>query len=85
MNTINQIVNVTSYYFAPGERTRCFPKRIELEDRQLDFLESGLRCLVRKGQSIIQIFNMTDGRNQYRLSFEPEQNIWKLLTMRPIV
>jgi hypothetical protein len=83
-HTINKEVNVLSFYFSRGETSRCFPRRIEVDGRQLDFLESGLRCLVQKGQSMVQVFNMTDGRNQYHLKFEPQQNLWTLLTMRPM-
>lgn len=81
---MNLPVDVTSFYFAPGPRTRSFPKRIEIEGRQLDFLESGLRCLVRKGASIVQIFNMSDGRDLYRLSFEPERGNWTLLSKKSL-
>ena len=81
---LNQPIDVTSFYFSPGPRTRSFPKRIEIEGRQLDFLESGLRCLVRKGQGIVQIFNMSDGRDLYRLSFEPDQGNWTLLSKKSL-
>lgn len=72
-------INVTSYYF---RASRCFPRAIELEGEQLSFLENGLRCLVRKGQELIEIFNMTDGSKLYRLSFEPGSRTWKLLNTR---
>jgi hypothetical protein len=78
---INKEVDVLSYYFGRGSRPRCFPKKIELEGRELDFTE-GLRCLVKRGQDFIQIFNMTDGRRAYRLSFEPENRIWTLLSQK---
>lgn len=78
---INKEVNVLSFYFGRGREVRCFPKKIELEGRQLDFVE-GLRCLVKRGQDFIQIFSMTDGRKQYRLSFEPENRTWTLLSQK---
>ena len=80
--TMNQEVNVLAYYFS-HDSGRCFPKRIEIGGQSLDFIE-GLRCLVQRGKSVLQIFNMTDGQRQYRLSFEPEQRIWKLLSMKAI-
>ncbi len=80
--SINKEVNVLAYYFGRNGQIRCFPKRIELEGRQLDFIESGIRCLVQTGQGLKHIFNMTDGRTQYRLSFEPENRIWTLLSSR---
>lgn len=82
--TLNQEISVLSYYFTSGRRSRCFPRQIELEGRQLSFLESGLRCLVGKGQNLVQIFNMTDGRTLYRLSFEPVERTWVLLSKRSL-
>ncbi len=82
--TLNQEVSVLSYYFTRGRRSRCFPRQIEIEGDQLSFLESGLRCLVGRGQGLIQIFNMTDGRTLYRLSFEPMNRTWTLLSKRSL-
>lgn len=78
----NQEINVLSYYFTSGANSRCFPRQIEVEGQELSFLENGLRCLVQKGQSFTQIFNMTDGSKLYRLSFEPGSRTWKLLSSR---
>jgi hypothetical protein len=75
----NQEINVTSFYFSSSH---IFPRQIEIEGQELSFLENGLRCLVQKGQDLIQIFNMTDGQKLYRLSFEPSNRTWKLLTTR---
>ncbi len=80
-----QEVSVTSYYFSGGATNRSFPRRIELEQGdQINFLESGLRCIVKKGQELIEIFNMTDGVKLYRLGFEPAKNTWKLLSTRAL-
>ncbi len=75
-------VDVTAYYF---QASRCFPSRIEVDGQSLSFLETGLRCLVQKGQELIQIFNMTDGQKLYRLSFEPGSRTWKLLSTRSLL
>lgn len=77
--TINESVNVTGYYFAKG---RSFPSRIQYGAQELYFEPTGLRCLVKKGQEIIEIFNMSDGRDQYRLMFEPSVRNWTLLSRR---
>lgn len=74
-------INVTSFYF---KDSRVFPRQIELDDGQLNFLETGLRCLVQRGQDLIQIFNMSDGDKLYRLSFEPGNRTWKLLSSRAL-
>ena len=80
-HVLNQEVNVTSYYFTKG---RTFPRRIQIDNNELVFIESGLRCLVKKGQELIEIFNMSDGRDQYRLKFEPSNMHWTLLTKRSL-
>lgn len=77
----NQEINVTSFYF---NNRHCFPRQIEFDGESLNFLETGLRCLVQKGQELIQIFNMTDGYRLYRLSFEPGNRTWKLLSSRSL-
>lgn len=78
-------ISVTSFYFAQGSTQKSFPRRIEDEQgRQLNFLENGLRVMVKKGQELVEIFNMTDGQNLYRLSFEHENNSWKLLGSRSL-
>lgn len=77
----NTEVNVTSFYF---NQNRVFPRQVEFEGRELSFLENGLRCLVQKGQGLVQIFNMTDGQTLYRLSFEPGNRTWKLLSSRAL-
>lgn len=77
--TVNELVDVTGYYFTKG---RSFPSRVQYGGKELYFDKSGLRCLVKKGQDIIEIFNMSDGRDQYRLKFEPTVGDWTLLTRR---
>ncbi len=81
MSYLNQEVSVTSFYF---RNSRVFPRQIEMEGESLSFLETGLRCLVQKGQEFIQIFNMSDGQKLYRLSFEPGNRTWKLLSSRTL-
>ncbi len=78
-------VNVTAFYFAQGSTQKSFPRRIEDENgRQLNFLENGLRVIVKKGQELTEIFNMSDGQNLYRLSFNPGNNSWLLLGSRAL-
>jgi hypothetical protein len=77
----NQEINVTAVYFNNG---RSFPRQAQFNGRELNFLQDGLRCLVQKGQELVQIFNMTDGNTLYRLSFEPGSRTWKLLSSRSL-
>ena len=81
-HVLNESVNVTAYSFTKG---RTFPRRIQYGNTELVFDQIGLRCLVKRGQELIEIFNMTDGRDQYRLKFEPAVRSWTLLTKRALV
>lgn len=76
--TINKEVSVTALYFQNNKELRSFPKRIEFEGHQYTFRD-GLRCLVQKGQRLIQIFDMTDGDAKYRLRFDTQDQMWTLL------
>ncbi len=84
MNTtvINEEVTVTSVYFRPGRNLKGYPKRMQYEGREYTFVESGLRYLVRKGQQLIEIFDMSDGIREYRLKFIPDNNSWTLVGTR---
>lgn len=73
-------VEVTSFYFANGSTSRCYPLSIKVDDQQISFLKDGLRCLVRKGQEVLQVFSMSDGEQLYRLIFEPTHGTWHLQT-----
>ncbi len=75
METLNQMVNVTSFYFPKGT-LRAFPRRMEFGNNELTFTE-GLRYLVCKGQAAFSLFDMSDGRSTYRLKLEGGQ--WTLL------
>ncbi len=78
---MNQEIAVTGYYFAKGNVAKSFPKRIETEEgRQINFIEEGLRCVVQKGQDLLEIFTMSDGTQLYRLGFEHSNKQWRLLS-----
>lgn len=77
--TVNKEVSVTAVYFRGHGNLKSFPKRMEYAGQEYTFLESGLRSLVRKGQRLTQIFNMTDGVANYRLKFDNEAQLWTLL------
>lgn len=81
-STINREVNVTSLYFRPGRDIKGYPKRMEYQGREYTFIESGLRCLIHKGQQLFEIFEMTDGHKDYRLKFDTAAQIWTLIGTR---
>lgn len=76
-----QEIYVTSFYFAKGNTRRSFPRRIETPTgEQINFVEEGLRCVVQKGQELLEIFTMSDGVQQYRLGHEQNRNVWRLIS-----
>jgi len=79
---INKNVSIVAYYFKnAGRRLKGFPKLMEYEGRRVIFTETGLRHLVRKGQKLVHIFDMTDGSADYRLEFDTESLDWRLIYM----
>ena len=76
-NTINSPVDVTAIGFGRG--MRAYPRRIEFQGVTYDFIDAGLRTVIRSGEKISQIFTMTDGRQSYRL--KSEGNNWTLLNV----
>ncbi|HTE22840.1 MAG TPA: hypothetical protein VK674_07450 [Candidatus Limnocylindria bacterium] len=83
MTAINEIVNVNSFYFQDyfqnGHGLRSFPKQIEFGNTRCTF-ESGLQYLIKKGQHVVKLFDMTDGRTTYRLRLEDDT--WTLVGTR---
>lgn len=73
--SINSPVTVTVLGF--GRDLRTFPKRMEFEGVAYDFVDAGLRTIIRSGEHVSQVFTMTDGANDYRL--RNSGGIWTLL------
>lgn len=78
---INQVIDVNSFYFPQGSVKRALPRSIEFGSTRCTFTD-GLQYLVRKGSSIVRLFDMSDGRNTYRLRLEDSQ--WTLVNVRPM-
>lgn len=79
MTAINEIVNVNAFYFKNSQSShelRSYPRTVEFGNTTISF-KDGLRYLVRKGQRIVQLFEMTDGRTTFRLKLENDQ--WTLV------
>lgn len=53
---------------------------MEYKNQEYTFIE-GLQYLVKKGQRAIQLFDMTDGDNKYRLKFDDQQFTWTLVSI----
>lgn len=78
--TIEKEVLVPELYFKNEGLLMSFPRRMEFNGREYTFMD-GLRYLVHKGQRLIQIFDMTDGRHDYRLTFDSAEHSWTLVDM----
>jgi hypothetical protein len=81
---INKEVTVSELYFREQGQKRgdlkSYPRRMEFDGREYTFMD-GLRYLVRKGQQLVQVFDMTDGDTDYRLNFDVSQKSWTLVDM----
>lgn len=80
---INKEVEVSSFYFSQQTNFKSFPKQIELDGTRYTFIENGLRYLVRRGQQLVELFDMSDGRTTYRLRLEAGH--WTLVAMKASV
>ena len=80
MTRINQNVEVNAFYFSTGRSFKSFPARVTLGDTQYTF-KSGLQMLVRRGEDVVRLFNMTDGLTNYRLRHE--NDTWTLIGFEP--
>jgi hypothetical protein len=74
---INSPVDVTAMGF--GRNMRAYPRRMEFQGIAYDFIDAGLRTIVRDGERITQMFTMTDGTNDYYL--RAQGSSWTLLGM----
>ncbi|HET9174268.1 MAG TPA: hypothetical protein VFN56_03230 [Candidatus Saccharimonadales bacterium] len=80
---INSEVDVTAWFFRAepqSHRLKSFPKRMNWGGREYSFVSDGLRFLVRQGQQLVQLFDMTDGQATYRLRQDGDR--WTLIGIR---
>ncbi len=79
---INKEINVPELYFERGQERQLkgYPRRMEWEGREYTFMR-GLRLLVHKGAQLLEIFDMTDGQRDYRLTFDTNERSWTLVDM----
>ncbi len=79
-NLINKEVEINSYVFTNKNDFKSVPKTITVDNQRYSFIDNGLRYLVKQGQHLIRLFDMTDGQNTYRLKNEDDQ--WTLVSIR---
>lgn len=82
MNTtqsINRPVAVTAMSF--GRDMRAYPRRMEYQGVTYDFIDAGLRLVVKSGERIAEILTMSDGASEFRLKSDNRGGSWTLLSM----
>lgn len=77
---VNKEVTITAMYFRNRRELKSYPRRMEYNGNTVNFLE-GLQYLIKRGQSMVQIFDMTDGQQNYRLKYDEEQFNWTLVNI----
>jgi hypothetical protein len=76
---INEQVTVTVMGFKKD--LAVYPRRIEYQGSTYDFLDAGLRCLIRQGGRIAEILTLTDGSADFRMRSDNCGNSWTLLSI----
>lgn len=77
--TVNEQVNITQLGFK--KNLTAYPRRMEFRGSVYEFLDAGLRCLVRSGDHLAEIITMTDGNEQFRLRSDNRGGNWTLLNI----
>ncbi|RYX78918.1 hypothetical protein EON76_04385 [bacterium] len=77
--TINTPVAITAMGF--GRDMRAIPRRMEYAGRTYDFVDSGLRTVIRSGERMAQVFTMSDGQSDIRLRSDNHGGSWTLLSI----
>jgi len=76
-NSFNEQIAVTSFGFK--HNLAPYPRRIEVRGAVYEFIDAGLRCLIRRGEHACEVLTMSDGRQTFRL--RREENAWTLLSI----
>jgi hypothetical protein len=76
---VNEQVQVTIMGFKKD--LAAYPRRMEYQGATYDFLDAGLRCLVRHGGRIAEILTLSDGRSNFRLRSDNRGGNWTLLSI----
>ena len=83
-NFVNKEITVNAVSFSGKGKLRSFPKQITIDTDEITFVETGMRYLLQKGQSVVELFDMSDGTRNYRLQFNNSDFSWKLLRVSPL-
>jgi hypothetical protein len=67
MTMINETVDINAFYFKGGRQLHGYPRQMSFGNHQYTF-QNGLRHLVRRGQRLFELFDMTDGQTTFRIA-----------------
>lgn len=83
--SINERVEVISLFRRGVDSNKlCLPVKMKWRSREISFTELGLRHPTSKGCRMIHVFDMSDGKSDYRLEFDAERLIWTLVSILEI-
>lgn len=75
---INRPVSITALGFGRG--MRAYPRRMEYEGESYNFIDAGLRMVIKTGEQVAEILTMSDGTRDYRLRTDTVGS-WTLLSV----
>lgn len=78
--SINNPVTITAMGF--GRDMRAYPRRMEYSGTTYNFIDAGIRTIIRHGERITQILTMSDGTSDYRLRTDNSGGSWTLLSIQ---
>lgn len=81
MNTehFNEFVEVTAVSF--GSNFEPIPRRIEHNGNSYTFIDHGMRFLIRRGEEITRLLDLSDGKAKFRLRCYSASGAWRLMTI----
>jgi len=81
---INESVDVAVLYKKHGDiSTLAQPFKMRWKDREITFVQLGLRHPTAKSKRMIHVFDVSDGSDDYRLEFDAERLTWQLIAIVP--
>jgi len=76
---VNEQVVVTSLGFR--KNLVSYPRRMEFRGKTYNFIDAGLRCLVKSSDRIAEIITLSDGSADYHLRTDNFGANWTLLSI----
>ena len=76
---VNKPITVVATFDFNNPRSVCLPVKIKYQNKIIELTELGLRHPTKKGSRSIHVFDMSDGVNDYRLEFDSETLVWKII------